>query len=224
VCCLGVSSEKKERLKMSLNTNALPEKKKYISISTMAKIGVLGALAAILMLVEIPLWFAPPFYKIDLSEVPVLIGALAMGPVAGILIELIKILGNFLLNGTATYGVGELANFLIGISLVLPPAIMYKKKKTRLTAGIGLAIGTVFMSIIGALLNAFVLLPVYANVFSMSLDNLVAMGTAVNGNIKSITGFVLLAVTPFNLLKGIIVSVCTLLLYKYLSPLLKNKY
>jgi riboflavin transporter FmnP len=80
------------------------------------------------------------------------------------------------------------------------------------------------MSIIGALLNAFVLLPVYANVFSMSLDNLVAMGTAVNGNIKSITGFVLLAVTPFNLLKGIIVSVCTLLLYKYLSPLLKNKY
>ncbi|HIT89858.1 MAG TPA: ECF transporter S component [Candidatus Merdenecus merdavium] len=203
------------------NVAPTPKKQSTIKIATIAKISVLGALAAVLMIFEIPLWFAPSFYKIDLSEIPVLIGAFALGPMAGVAIEFIKIIGNFLLNGTLTAGIGELANFLIGIALVLPASLVYKNKKTRISAVIGLSLGTICMTILGGLLNAYVLLPVYAKVF-MPMDALIAAGTGVNGNITDLTTFVLFAVTPFNLLKGILVSVFTMVLYKYLSPILKS--
>ena len=94
-------------------------------------IGMLGAIAVVLMLFEIPLPFAPPFYEIDFSEVPVLVGCFALGPVAGVLIEFVKILLNLIINGSATAGVGELANFCIGCSFCIPAGIIYKRKKTK---------------------------------------------------------------------------------------------
>lgn len=189
----------------------------------MVQIGMLGAIAVVLMLFEIPLWFAPIFYKIDLSEVPVLIGTFSMGPVAGILIELIKILVNFIINGTETAGIGEMANFLIGCSLIVPAGFIYKHKKSRKNAIIGLAVGTLTMAAVGSVLNAFVLLPIYAKAFNMSIENIVATGTAVNASITSISTFVIFAVTPFNLLKGAVVSIVTILLYKNISPILRQK-
>ena len=117
------------------------------------------------MLFDIPLPFAPSFYKIDLSEVPILIGCFAMGPAAGVAIEALKILLNFIISGTITAGVGEVANFAIGCSMVLPAGLIYRYHKTRKQAIIGMATGTVSMAVIGGLLNAFVLLPAYAALF-----------------------------------------------------------
>ena len=190
-------------------------------VRTMAQVGMLSAIAVVLMLFEIPLPFAPAFYEIDFSEVPVLVGCFAMGPAAGVAIEFLKILLNFAINGTATAGVGEIANFLIGCSLVVPAALIYKFKKTRTGAIVGMAAGTVFMTAVGCLLNAFVLLPTYAVAFGMPIDGLVQMGTAVNSAIDSLTTFVLFAVAPFNLLKGVLVSQIVFQIYKKISPVFK---
>nr|WP_319487939.1 ECF transporter S component [uncultured Caproiciproducens sp.] len=188
-----------------------------------AQIGVLSAIAAVLMVIEIPLWFAPSFYKIDLSELPVLIGSFAMGPFAGVVIELIKVLLYLFIHGSTTGGVGDLANFVIGCSFVVPSALIYRYHKSKRAALIGMAIGTLTLIVVGSLLNAFVLLPFYAKVFNMPLDALVGMGHVVNSSINDLPTFVLLAVAPFNLLKGVMVSAVTMLVYKRVSPILHNK-
>ena len=182
----------------------------------MVQVAMLGAAAVVLMFFDIPLPFAPSFYKIDLSEVPVLIGAFAMGPLAGAAIELIKILLNLVMKGSTTAGVGEVANFLIGCAYVMPAAWIYKTQKTKKNAMIGMAVGTVFLAAAGGLLNAFVLLPAYAAA-------LVGMGSAVNKAITSLPTFVLFAVVPFNIIKGVVVSLVTMLLYKHISRLLKGE-
>ncbi|MGN1376802.1 MAG: ECF transporter S component [Dorea sp.] len=190
-------------------------------VRMMAQIGMLSAIAVVLMLFEIPLPFAPSFYEIDFSEVPVLVGSFAMGPLAGAAIEFVKILLNFAINGTTTAGVGEFANFLIGCAMVLPAAWIYKMNHTRKGAIIGMLTGTLFMAFAGCFLNAFVLLPTYAKAFGMPIDALVGMGTAVNSHITSLTTFVIFAVAPFNLLKGFLVSLIVFLIYKKISPILK---
>lgn len=191
------------------------------NVRSLTIIGMLSAISGVLMLFEIPMWFAPSFYKMDLSELPVLIGCFALGPVAGIMIEFIKILLNFVLNGTITAGIGELANFLMGCALILPASIIYYKKKTKQAAITGLAVGTVALVIVGSILNAYVLLPAYATAFHMPIEELVKMGSVVNKNITGLNSFVIFAVAPFNLLKGVVVSVLTMLLYKKISPIIK---
>lgn len=196
-------------------------KQKKINTKMIAQIGMLGAIAVVLMLFEIPLPFAPSFYEIDFSEVPVLIGCFTMGPMAGVLIELIKIILNLCINGSVTAGVGELANFVIGCALVLPAAFIYKRKKTKKGAVIGLVTGTLFMTISGCFINAYVMLPTYAKAFGMPIEALVEMGSAVNASITDLFTFVMFAVVPFNLLKGVLVSIIVLLIYKKISPILK---
>ncbi len=191
-------------------------------IRTMVQTAMLAGIAILLMLFEIPLWFAPSFYEIDLSEVPVLIGAFSMGPAAGVVIELLKILLNFIVNGTVTAGLGELSNFFIGCAYILPAAILYNRRKTRNTAVFGMVTGTILMTITGCVLNAYVLLPAYATAFQMPIEGLISMGSAVNPGITSLTTFVLLAVAPFNLLKGFLVSIVTFLLYKKIKILFKT--
>ena len=187
-----------------------------------ALVGVFSAIAAVLMLFELPLWFAPSFYELDFSEVPILIGAFALGPVAGVLTELVKILLNLVINGTNTAFVGEFANFVMGCAFVVPASVIYKRKKNRQHAMIGLVAGTVIMSAAAVFINALVLLPAYAKAFGMPVDAFVQMGTAINPAINGIWTFVLLAVAPFNLIKGVLVSVITVLLYKHISPILKG--
>ena len=210
---------------MSTQTNATVrnEQKQRIGIRTMVQVGMLSAIATVLMLFEIPLPFAPSFYEIDFSEVPVLIGCFTMGPLAGAAIEMVKILLNFLINGTVTAGVGEIANFLIGCALCVPAGLLYKKQKTRKGALIGMAVGTGMMVIVGCVINAYVLLPVYAKAFQMPLDALIGMGTAVNPNITGLSTFVIFAVAPFNLLKGALVSVVVLAIYKKISPIFRMR-
>lgn len=187
-----------------------------------ATIGMLGAVATVLMLFEIPLPFAPSFYKIDLSEVPVLVGCFAMGPMAGACIELVKIILNFVINGTMTAGVGELANLLIGCAFCVPAGIIYRKKTTKKGAIIGLISGTLIMTFLGCFINAYIMLPAFAKAFSWPLDTIIAMGSEVNASITNLFTFVMFAVVPFNLLKGILVSIIVLLIYKKISPIIKR--
>jgi riboflavin transporter FmnP len=200
-------------------SNLEKEKRKKLNLRTMVQIAMLGAIAVVLMMFEIPLGFAPSFYKLDFSEVPVLLGAFSMGPVAGVLIELIKILLNLLINGTYTAGVGEFANFGIGCALVVPAGIIYKRKASRTNAVIGLVIGTIVMAIVGGAFNAYVLIPLYSKAM-MPMDVIISMGNQINPNITGLTTFIMFAVVPFNLVKGVIVSIMTVLLYKYLRPFL----
>ena len=210
------------------NTNAgniqtADTKKTGVNIRTMALVAMFGAVSVILMLVEFPLPFlAPPFYKLDFSEVPVMIGTFAMGPLAGVGIELIKILLNLMFNGTITAGVGEAANFIIGCSMVLPAGLIYRRHKTRKNAVIGLAAGTVTMIVVGCFINAFVLLPAYSAGLGIPMDTLVGMGTAINPAITNVGWFVVIAVAPFNLVKGVLVSIVTMLLYKRVSVIIKG--
>lgn len=208
---------------MSTETNVVSRTQPRIGIRTIAQISMLSAIATVLMLFEIPLPFAPAFYEIDFSEVPVLVGCFVMGPLAGAVIELVKILLNFIVNGTITAGVGEAANFLIGCALCVPAGIIYKKNRSRKGAIVGMAVGTVFMAAIGCVLNAYILLPAYAAAFGMPIDSLVEMGTAVNANITSLSTFVFFAVGPFNLLKGVLVSLIVFLIYKKISPIFRMR-
>ena len=184
---------------------------------------MLGALAAVLMLFSVPLPFlAPSFYEMDFSEVPVLIGSFAMGPLAGAAIELVKILLNLLMNGTQTMFVGELANLIVGCALVVPAGYIYQRSKTRKHAVAGLVTGVVTMTVAAVLMNAYVLLPAYGKAFGMPLNSFIKMGTAIHSSIDSLLDFCLLLVAPFNILKGAFVSVITLLLYKRISGLLRR--
>lgn len=206
---------------MSTETKTINQTESKLGVKALVKIGMLAAVAVVLMLFEIPLPFAPSFYEIDFSEVPVLVGCFAMGPLAGAIIELVKILLNFVLTGTQTAGVGELANFVIGCALCVPAGLIYRRNRTRKNALIGMVVGTIFMTFVGCFLNAFVLLPTYAVAFGMPVDALVAMGTAVNPAITSLTTFVLFAVAPFNLIKGVLVSVIVFFIYKKISPIFR---
>ena len=202
-------------------TETREKSKERIGVRGVVQIGMLSAIAIILMQFEVPLPFAPPFYKIDFSEIPVLIGCFVMGPLAGAIVELIKVILNVVISGTTTGGVGDIANFLIGCAMCVPAGMIYKKYHTRKSTLAGMAVGTVFMTVIGGILNAYVLLPVYAKAFEMPIDALVAMGTAVNHSITSLSTFVIFAVAPFNLLKGVLVSFIVFLIYKKISPIFK---
>lgn len=197
-------------------------KKEVFCARGLAQTGMLSALAIVLMLFEFPLPFAPGFYELDFSELPVIIGAFAIHPFAGVMIELVKILLNLLVNGSVTAGVGEIANFCIGCCFVIPASVIYYHKKNRKNAMTGLCAGTVFMTVAGCVINRYVMLPAYSAAFHMETEKLIAMGTAVNPAINSMWTFILLAVAPFNLLKGTLVSVITILIYKKISIILKG--
>ena len=196
-------------------------RRKLSSARSISFIAMFSAFAAVLMYIEFPLPFAPPFYQIDLSEIPVLICTFSLGPVAGVVCEFLKILLKLVLKGTSTAFVGDFANFAVGCTLVLPASIIYHRKKTLSGAIWGLTAGTLIMTVFGSLFNAVYLLPKFAQLYGMPLEAIVGMGTKVNANISSVGTLVLFAVVPFNLLKGFIVSTVTMLLYKRVKRLLK---
>mgnify|MGYP003178636162 FL=1 len=183
---------------------------------------MLSAIAVILMYFDFPIPFiAPGFYKIDFSEIPVLIGSFMLGPCAGVIIEAVKVILHFCMNGTTTAFVGDFANFILGCMYVVPAAIIYHTKKTRKMAMISLIAGGVILVIAGMLLNAWYLLPKYSELYGIPLDVLIAMGTKVNASITDVFSFVALAVAPFNIIKALIDGIVTVILYKYLSHQLK---
>ena len=182
-----------------------------------------SALSAILMLFEFPVPFAPSFYELDFSELPIMIGAFAYGPAAGVMMEFIKILLKLFIKGTSTAFVGDLANFAVGCSLILPASVIYSFRKTKKTAVISCIAGTLILTVFGTAFNAVYLLPAFSKMFGMPLEKILAMGKEINPLMTgdNIISFVAACVAPLNLLKGVCVSVVTLLIYKPLSPILK---
>ncbi len=180
---------------------------------------MLGALSGLLMLIEFPLGFiAPSFYKLDLSEIPVMIGTFAFGPIQGVVIEAVKIIIKLILKGTSTGFVGDLANFIIGCAMVIPAGIIYKRKKTKKSAVIGMIVSTLVMAVVGVFLNAYVMIPMYSAF--MPIEQIVEAGKAIIPWVNSTFTFCLFCVLPFNLIKGIIVSVVVAIIYKPLSRLI----
>lgn len=190
----------------------------------LAMIGMFSAIAMILHVLDFPIFFAPGFYKMDFSELPVLIGSFAFGPVAGVMMEFVKILLKLCVKGTSTAFIGDLANFVVGCSLILPASAVYSFKKTKKSAIIACITGTLVMTVFGTAFNAVYLLPAFSKFYGMPMDAILAMGTEVNPLAKegSIISFVVACVAPMNLIKGTLVSVVTLLIYKPLSPIIKT--
>ena len=193
------------------------------STRKMAVTGMFSAIALILFLFEFPLPFAPSFYELDFSELPALVGAFAFGPVTGVVIEIVKILLKLLIKGTSTAFVGDLANFVIGCSFILPASAIYHFHKNKKNAIAGCIIGTIILTLFGTAFNAFYLLPAFSRLYGMPLDSILAMGSAVNPLMTegSIVSFVACCVAPMNLIKGGSVSLITMLIYKPLSPIIK---
>lgn len=188
-----------------------------------AYVGIFAAIAAVLMYLEFPLPFAPGFYELDFSEIPVLICSFSLGPVAGVVCEFLKVVLKLFLKGTSTAFVGDLANFVVGCALILPASVVYFANKTKKGAIIGMAVGTVCITVVGSLFNAVYLIPTFSVLFGQPLEVIIGMGTAINPAIVSVNTLVLFAVAPFNLLKGVADSIITFFLYKHIERLLRMR-
>lgn len=191
-----------------------------MSTGTLTKISILSVIAFLIMLLELPLWFTPIFLKIDASDLPALIGAFALGPIAGVLIELIKNLLHIALRGTETAAVGELANFIVGSLFVFTAGYIYYKKKTIKNAVLGMIVGTIVMTVVMSIANYYVLIPFYVRLYGMPLETILDMAKAANKYVVDLKTFIFYTVVPFNILKGIALSIITLVLYKKISPIL----
>ncbi len=220
--CMGIIAAL--ALGARLAEHFLPGKRRLSPARRITLVAVCAAIAAILHILDFPLPFlAPDFYKLDLSEVPVMLCGFYLGPSAAVSCEVVKILLKLLLKGTSTAFVGDFANFAVGCSLVLPAVIVYHTRKTRATAMWGLGLGTLVLTAFGSFFNAVYLLPKFSQLYGISLDSIVAMGSTINPGIHSVSTLVLLAVAPLNLIKGVTVSLLTLLLYKRIARPLFGK-
>lgn len=196
-------------------------REKLFTTKNVVLMGMLGALAGVLMMFEVPLVFlAPSFYGLDFSEVPVLVGSFALGPVAGIVIEAVKILVKLVIKPTSTGFVGEFANFAVGCALVVPAGLIYRFNRTKKGATIGMAVGTILMAAAGVVLNALVMLPFYSHF--MPLDTIISMGAQINPAVSNVWTFALFCVGPFNVVKGVVVSLITALVYKRVSSVIHS--
>ena len=195
--------------------------KNILTVKNMAVIAILGVLGAILMIFDFPIAIAPAFYKLDLSDLPCLIGAFVLGPIPALFIELIKIIVKLLIKPTSTAFVGELAAFIISSSFVFTAALIYKNNKTRSSALKAMVIGTIVMAIVGTIANYLFIIPFYVKMYNMPLETIIGMGQAIFPIIKDKLSFVLCCVLPFNIIKGTIVSIVTLILYKRISVIIK---
>lgn len=193
----------------------LPKMHRVTPAKRITIVAVCGAIATVLHMLDFPLVFlAPSFYKLDFSELPVLLCGFYLGPAAAVTCEALKILLKLLLQGTSTAFVGDFANFTVGCSMVLPAVIIYHIYKTKTSAIVGLTVGTICLTVFGSAFNAVYLLPKFSQLYGLPLESIIAMGAKINPAISNISTFVLLAVAPLNLLKGGAVSVLTMLLYK----------
>ncbi|MBE6951070.1 MAG: ECF transporter S component [Ruminococcaceae bacterium] len=201
---------------------------KHRTVSVARRVSIIGmctAIAIVLYILDFPVPFlAPPFYKLDFSEVPVLLCGFFLGPSAGVICLALKVLLKLLLTSTTTAFVGDFANFIVGCTLVLPAVIIYHVHKSKKSAMIGLVVGTLSMAVFGSAFNAIYLIPEFSRLFGLPLEAIIAMGAEIHPSIDSVSRLALLCVAPLNVVKGAAVSVLTLLLYKHVArPLFREK-
>lgn len=196
--------------------------KKSLSIKNITRIAILGALGAFLMLIDFPIFVAPSFYKLDIGDLPCLIGAFAMGPIPGLFIQIIKILLKLLLKPTSTAFIGEVAAFIFSSSYCISASIIYQLNKSKKGAIKAIIIGSIIMVLISTLANYGFILDAYSKLYGMPLEAIIGLGNKIFPIVTNKFSFVLCCVLPFNLIKAVIVDVLTMLLYKHISPLLKG--
>ena len=189
---------------------------------TIVMAALLGAVSAILMVLDFNVPLAPGFIKFDFSDFPILIGGFVYGPATGILIAFLKIIINLLFKPTTTMYVGELSNFLLSVCYMGVACIFYRKHRTKKGAALGMLLSTVVTSIFSIFSNILVIFPLYAKLFGMGMGQIVQMVAAVNPLVKDITTMVIASLLPFNLFKYGIISVITFISYKKLSVILKR--
>ena len=200
-----------------MNKNIDKNKIKRISLTA-----IFSAIAAIIMLFDFPLPFAPSFMKFDFSDVPLVIGSYILGPIHAIIMVLLKVLIKLSIKSTSTAFVGEMASFISSLCFVLPGSIIYVNKKTKSRAIIGLLIGILFSSVVTTILNAFVLFPMYMKLFSLSEEKILSMIQKINSNVDSFAKAMLYSVLPFNLFKYGIDSIIVFSTYKSISNFIKK--
>lgn len=184
---------------------------------TLIKVSLLAVISFILFQFQLSIPLFPEFLRLDISEVPALIGSFAIGPLAGVAVVLIK---NFIhLLQTQTGGIGELANFLVGGSYVLVAGLIYQTKRSKRGAVIALLAGSVVSIFSACLWNYLILLPFYSRF--IPLDQMIALAHTINSAVHSMGTFIFYVIAPFNFIKSLLLLVLTLLLYKRISPLLR---
>lgn len=190
---------------------------RYLTMTAM-----LSAIAFVLMFLDFSVPFMPNFIKMDLSELPALIGTFALGPVSGVIICLIKNLLHLLI--TSTGGVGELSNFVLGAAFVLPAGLIYKYKKNRIGALLGSLVGAAFMAGISVITNYFVVYPIYTAFMPMEaiIGAYDTIASAVGGHMDNLLQCLLVFNMPFTFLKGMLSVGITFLIYKPISVFIKG--
>ena len=191
---------------------------KSFSLDRITKVGILSALSYGLMFIQVPIPIAPPFMKLDLADVPSLIGGFALGPWYGVMIQFIKNLLN--LSKTMTGGVGELSNFIVGSTFVLVSSLIYRNNKTKKNSILSLILGVLAMSAVATIFNAFVVFPLYGKAMNMDLSAFAAQAGK-NSLVKNYFTLMIFSIAPFNIIKGAVESIVTELIYKRISPILK---
>lgn len=182
---------------------------------------LMGAMSAVLMYIQIPLpMFMPSFIRFDLSELPALIAAFAIGPLSGVCVCLIKCI--VALTKSYSGGIGELSNFLLGCSLVIPAGLIYKAKKTKAIAAVGALVGTVTMALVSIATNYFIVYPIYVKLGLMTMDEIISAYKLLNSNVETLLDALVWFNMPFNFVKGLVSSGITMAIYKHISPVLKH--
>lgn len=202
-----------------MTDNTTFNRKKFISTRTITITALLASISYILAFFEFPVPLSPSFARMDLSDIPALIGAFALGPATGVIIELIKNVLQLL--STSTAGIGELANFLIGASYVWIAGFIYKYKRTKKGAISAYIISSIVMGVVAMIVNYFILLPLFETF--MPLDQLIASFSEFLPFIQTKLDVVLYNVLPFNVIKGLVVGLVTMVVYKKLIPVLKGE-
>lgn len=198
-----------------------PPRCRRFSLHSLVLTGMLGAVGALLMILEFPVPFVPPFVKFDLSELPVILGGCMMGPGAGAFAAVVKVTLNFLLNGTTTMGVGEAANLWGSLCYVVPAALFYGRQRTKRAAAQALLWGTLCASSLIVLGNFFVFFPAYARLLGLKMETVIGMGHAANAAVTDLYTLMIYALLPFNLFKYGVTSLLAFVMYKRLKRFLR---
>ena len=206
----------------NINTKTFRRTRTGLKTRELTLCGLMGGLCAVLMMFRFPLPFMPPFMSFDFAGLVEIIGGFTMGPAAAVAIIAVKLLLQALTQGTSSAWTGEVQNFILSCAYVLPAVLIYDRNKSKKSAVIGMAAGTVICAVISVFTNLYLIIPFYASFSGLTMDKILAMCTAVNPLLSSKWSLALIGIIPFNLIKNGILSLLTFLVYKKMSRQIKH--
>ena len=215
-------NQMKETTNVTTGENLKSRDAARMKVKKIAFIGLMGAVSAVLMLFRFPIPFMPPFLSFDLSGLMEMLGGFMFGPMAAACIIVVKILLQLVMQGSFSLGTGELQNLILSCSYVLPALIIYHRNKTKKMAITGMAVSTLFVSVMAVFTNLYLIIPFYVKLFGMSMDDIITMCRTVNPAMKNVTSMAVFGLLPFNLIKYGVTSLVTFIVYKRLSRVIKG--